>query len=60
MNGIDLDTYFKAARFISELDQRYEPNRKAGWVYVMRNSELQLDPRGTAFRRAEMCELSFS
>ena len=41
MNGIALDTYFKAVRFISELDQRSEPNRKAGWVYVMRNSELQ-------------------
>ena len=41
MKGLDSEAYLKAIEFISELDMRYENNREAGWIYVMRNEELK-------------------
>ncbi len=41
MAGMDPVAYFKAIQFIEQLDGRYETNQQVGWVYVMRNEELQ-------------------
>ena len=41
MAGMDVEAYLNAVQFIEQLDKRYESNREVGWVYVMRNEELQ-------------------
>ncbi len=41
MAGMDPEAYLNAVQFIEQLDKRYENNREVGWVYAMRNEELQ-------------------
>ena len=61
MSGIDLDAYLNAIKFIDALDQRYEANRGAGWVYILRNEEFRhpvlkigMTKRGPHERAAEL------